>query len=421
MAAVEDIKGFWDAVAKGIEQARDPVAAAVKAIADGEKNKEKLVKAGVAAAIKAQQDAERERKRILDDAIREEERERKKAADKAKKDAEDESKKKSELNSKYLAGLSAGLSKVAAIATSAMSAITGFGNQLAGIVGQANPAAVHRWQLALADSTAVLGRTLTPVLEKMTVIVQRLGNAFASLSPQTQRLIAGMTGGAGLGSVLTAAAIAAKALVASLGPIPIIVGLFGGALAGVVSNMSSAKSLGDAFSRVLGALGTAIEAIAEIAVPLLTAAIEVVTPLLELFADAISYVASVITSALASIGLSSAAGYDPNSKSSTGAAVRQAQIGDLSSFASRNYTSAYGGATNDIAGQSLRELKKINDRLEKMNESMANAGRRPEDRTFNGSSAAYRSLHPFERGSDGKTNFQRGAEVLINRMARLFN
>lgn len=292
-----------------------------------------------------------------------------------------------------------------------MDALTAFGGSLAKFVGKANPAAVQRFTLAADDLQAVIGRALTPVLEKLTVLVQRLGNAFASLSPTTQKFIAGLTGGAGLGAVLAASAVAVRALLAALGPIPIVVGLVGGAIAGVAANMSSAKALGDAFSRVLGVLGTAVEAVAGIAVPLLTTALEFVTPLIEEFAKGLTYLAGVITDVLAELGLIDAAQYDPNAKSSTGAAVRQAQIGDLSSFANKNYTSAYGGATKDeIPSKQLSQLEQINKKLDGL--GYLKDGTRKEDRQVLGSSALGRATHPFEKGTDGKTNFDRGLEVI---------
>lgn len=451
-SAADEIKSFWDAVAKGIEQARDPVAAAVKAIADGEKDKDKIVREGVRAAIKATQDAEKEKERAirdaakkqakliedetkkqakivedalkaeqkaLDDALKDQDKAKRDAADRAKKQAEDEAKKRAELNSKYVEGLTTGLSKVSSVLTSAMNALTGFGNKIASFVAKFSPAAAERWTIATDNLQATIGRMLLPVLEKATVLVQRLGNALASLSPQAQGFIAGLTGGAGLGAVLAAGAVAVRALLASLGPIPILIGLVGGAIAGVVGNMASAKSLGDAFSKVLGALGTVIEAIAGVAVPLLTAAIELVTPLIEEFASALEFVAGVIRDALAALGLTEAANYDPNAKNAT-QAVRRSQVSDLSSFASRNYTAAYSGATSDVPTQQLGVLKDIDKKLGLMNEARLNATRRPEDRTYKGSSEKYRALNPFEKGTDGKTNFDRGVEVIWSRLTSLF-
>lgn len=418
MAATDDVKSFWDAVAKGIEQARDPVAAALKAIADGEKDKERLIKEGVKAAIKAHQDAEKEQEKILNDAYKEQEKLRKQAADKAKKDAEDEAKRKAELNAKVFEGLTTAANKVGAVLTNAMNAVTNFGNSIAAFVGKANPAAVMRFRIAVDDMTAVIGRVLTPVLERVTIVVRGMGDAVASLSGPAQSFIAGMSGGAGIGAVLAAAAGAAKLLLATLGPIPIIVGLVGGAIAGVAGTMASGRQVAEAFGRVAKVVGTIIESLAAVVLPLVSAALEVVVPLLEMLADAITYVTDTILSALESIGLAERSSYDPTAKSSVGAAVRQASIGDISSFASKAYSTAYGGASNDVPKAQLSEMQKMNKTLEDIKKGLMADGTRKEDRQVMGSSSLGRAVNPFEKGTDGKTNFRRGLDVIKESIGR---
>lgn len=481
MAASDDVKSFWDAVAKGIAEAKDPVGAAVKAIADGEKDKERLAKEGVKAAVKAQQDADRERKRLAEeamktqrrlaeeaakaeekirdhafktrlkmvekeveaeqkaieeamkaeqkaiaDALEEQEREKKKAADKAKKDAEDEAKKKADLNKKVFEGLTTGVAKVGAVVTSAMNALTSFGSSLSTFVEKANPVAVMRFGQAVDDMQAVIGRALTPVLERVTIMVRGMGDAFVSLSDPAQKFIAAMTGGAGLGAVLAAAAGAAKLLLASLGPIPIIVGLVGGAIAGVAGTMASGKQVSEAFGRVMKVVGTIIESLAAVVLPLVAAALDVVVPLLDALADAITFVTDSVLAALAAFGL--AGDYDPKAKSSVGAAVRQASIGDIGSFANKAYSSAYGAASQDVPKAQLTQLEQINKKLDAL--GYLADGTRKEDRQVMGSSGLGRAINPNERGTDGKSNLERGLDNITSgrtaqwareRMASLFD
>lgn len=353
---------FWDAVAEAMDKARDPVKAYVRDVLEGER-----------AIEKAREDA--------------------------RKEAEKEAAKRAELNKKIGEGMATALTRVTSSITGAMNALTGFGSQLSQFVGKANPVAVMQFTMAVDNLQAVIGRALTPVLERVTFMVQKLGDAFVSLSPNAQGLIGSLAAGGGLAAVFGAVRIAVMGLMAALGPVPIIVGTLVSALGGLVSTTASGKQFAAALDGVLRAVGTVFEALATVVMPLVEGALQVVTPLLDVFAEAVRTVGSALSDALEYIGFESAANYNPAAKSATGAAVRPAQMTDLSSFASKAYTTAATGGAADIPKQSLDVLKEIRDELKLKRETGAGIA-----------ASGGRALRPFETGSDGKTNLARGWE-----------
>jgi hypothetical protein len=300
-------------------------------------------------------------------------------------------------------GLTTGLAKVVGILGAAEKSLISFGGQLASFVGKANPAAVIRFNRALDDTTAVLGQILTPVLERVTLLMRGIGDALASLSPTAKALVGGLGAGIGLGGVLAAVGVAATTAVAALGGIPVLIGTIGSAIAGLALSTSSGKQLMASFGGVLKLIGSVVEGIAETLVPVFNAVIPVVsavvravgslvsvtlslygilgriggailtgvvlpaleqlTQLLELLAGAIETVAKVVR-AFPGMG---GGDYDPTAESSVGAAVRRASISEIGSFATKAYTSAYGGSTADIPGKSLEELKGIRKGIDEMN------------------------------------------------------
>lgn len=268
--------------------------------------------------------------------------------------------------SQVLQGLAKGPAAVLVLFGAVERALSSFGAQLSRFVSLANPAAVQRLNLVMADMQAVVGRALVPVLERVTLIVRKMADAFASLSPLAQRFIAGAAAGAGLALVVSGITVAVKALLASFGPLPLIIGAVASALIGVAGSMASGEQIGKAFSGVLRAVGTVIEVLARAVIPLVEG---VVTPALEALANAFGWLAKQIQSFLSFLGLVDE--YEPEKKSSVGAAVRQAQFSDLSSFASRQYQSAYQGASSDIPRAQLGELKGIRSGIDGLPDRLA--------------------------------------------------
>jgi hypothetical protein len=342
---------------------------------------------------------------------------------KQKQDEEKAVEKAREANKKYLDGLSFGLSKVTSIVTAAQSSIISFGNSLASFVGKANPVAVMQFTRAVENLQAVIGRALTPALETVTGMVRQLGDAFASLSPTAQRLVGALSFGGGLAGVFGAVSLAVKGLMATFGPVPLIVGAVAGALAGIVATSASGQRIMAAFQSVLTAVGTVFEALAGVVLPVVETALDLIVPLLNEFATGIRFVGSAIKDVLNFIGLTDAANYNPKAQSADGAAVRGAGMSSLSSFASKNYASAFSGsAGQDIPKESLGRLTDIDNGLTTMREMIREFFRdvlnvlRPEKGT-----AADAALNPFERGGDGRTNFGRGLDRLMDRMVSVLD
>lgn len=372
MAKSSSTADFWDRVAEQMERLNDPVKEYIKNLQDEEK-----------------------------------------AAEKA-----------SAANKKYIEGISSGLSKITSVATAAQSALFSFGNQIAGFVALANPVAVMRFTQAMQDFQAVIGRALTPVLDRVTTMIRQLGDAFASLSPTAQSLIGGLAMGGGLAGVFAAVSFAVKGLLLAFGPIPLIVGAVTSALAGLLTTSASGAKLMAAFNSVLAAAGTIFEALAGVVLPLVETALELVTPLLEAFASALSYVGSVVREVLSALGLTSAASYNPTAKSSVGAAVRTAGMSDLSSFATKNYTSAYSGsaAAQDVPKESLNKLGEIKISLDNLEQIIYKAAASIVNALGIGKgSAVDAALNPFETGGDGKTNFGRGTDRIMGWMRSVFD
>lgn len=253
-------------------------------------------------------------------------------------------------------GLRTGPEKIIALFAALEKSLVSFGNSVARFVEKANPNAVLRWNQAIADLQAVIGRALVPALESLTGMVRKIADAFASLSPEAKRLVTGLGMGAGLGGALSALATAGVALLRVFGGLPVLIGTLVGAFIGVASTMQSGKAIFQAFGSVVKALSAVVEVVALALVPVLE---YVLIPALEEVASAAKEAASGLKDVVD--GLRAMVGMDPlKSESSVGAAVRNSQIGDIQSYINRAYTSAFQGASKeDIDKQQLTELKGI--------------------------------------------------------------
>jgi hypothetical protein len=264
--------------------------------------------------------------------------------------------------------------------------ITSLGGGMAKFVQLANPAAVYQFNIAVENAMSALGRVFAPILERVAGMIQMLGNAIESLSPQAKRLIAGLSMGAGLAGAFAAVAAAISAAVAALGgPVTLIITL-AAAILGVAAASADGKKLMAEFGKILQLLGSAFEEMAAEVLPIieelmpsvmevlgsllkaytavngiiisvLAVAIKaVLVPVLEALAIVVTEVANAIVKSVnwirKQLGLESKApAYDPNKN--TAIAARQAQFGDIRGFASRAYTSIYntsaGGADTQLS------------------------------------------------------------------------
>lgn len=194
-------------------------------------------------------------------------------------------------------------------------------SQVVSFVAKANPAAAQRWSLAVDDFMAVMGRAFVPLLEEAGKIVRTVADAFASLSPEGQGFTRAMSG---VSAVLSTVGEVVK----RIAPAFVRVGEVLGPVFTAVEK---------AFKSLAGAAGEGLA----LFITGLARAIQVVTPLIELFAKAVEVLADALGMVLseANKAAGSADGFKPGA--SRGAAVRQASITDLNSSINRQYTSAF--------------------------------------------------------------------------------
>lgn len=313
--------------------------------------------------------------------------------------------------------------------------IQGMGAGITKFVALANPAAVMRWNMAMENAMSALGRVFIPLLDRFTHLIQMLGDAIESLSPQAKSLIAGLTAGGGLAAIFGAIAAAAALLVKTFGGLPMLIGTLVAAFAGVFAATADGQQLMAGFAQVLKVVGTVFEEIAKVLVPIvastagpvlkalgdvlatlggvvvrvmealapglkalaqliaalapvfeeLVAAVAplaeaILVPLAALFSalaqvvaavfipilkelasvirDVAEFIIDVVKELLSFLGLEmpgKTPEFKPDEKRAQ--AVRQSQITSLSSFASKAYTTAYGGAAADVPSEILKEAK----------------------------------------------------------------
>lgn len=257
-----------------------------------------------------------------------------------------------------LPGLTTGPARIVGLFGALEKALTSFAGQVTKFVALAAPVTVMRFNAALADLQAVIGKALVPVLERVTQLVRGLADGFVSLSPQAKQLAAGLGVGVGLGGAFAALAAAGKALVAVFGGLPVLVGTLVASFVGVASTMASGKAIMSAFGAVVKAVGSVIDTVAKAVLPLLEA---VLVPALHAVADIIRGVADKVRElARAARELLNLGAEEEPSKSSVGAAARSAQVGDIQSYISRAYTNAYQmGTGEDYARTTATTLGKI--------------------------------------------------------------
>jgi hypothetical protein len=156
-----------------------------------------------------------------------------------------------------------------------------------GFVQKANPGAVMRFQLAVDDLQAVIGRAMVPTLNRLTQTVRTIANAFAGLSANGQTLIASVAAGT-VGLVAFGAAALLVQTVMTGGLLPIfsaVAGALGGfafvsgslqpvferltaVFSGVADRVGAviARFAGsDAFAGIMTALGEVVALVVDVA------------------------------------------------------------------------------------------------------------------------------------------------------------
>ncbi len=249
--------------------------------------------------------------------------------------------------------------------------LIGFGVGLTKFVSQINPAAVYRFDLAVGTLMATLGKSLAPVLDKVTALIHKLADAFASLSPAAKQMGISLSVGGALAAILGGLATAMRLLFATVGRGPLILATLIGAFAGMIAQTSSAEKLAAAFGRVLEAVGQIIESVVAAITPLVEAVLPLLVKGLEMLASALEFVASVIKKFLAELGIESKE-FKIDKKGTP--PLRPASFSSIEGFAKRAYSMAgmgSGKAADDPAKAALGVLKDIDKGLDTLPERIA--------------------------------------------------
>jgi hypothetical protein len=249
------------------------------------------------------------------------------------------------------------MGRLAVVLQAAERAVVGFGNHLAAFVGKANPAAVQRFQLAVDDLQAVLGRALQPVLERVTQVVRTAADAFASLSPEAQKLAAGFGVGGVVGGFVTALAAVGPSLLKFLGGVKLVAGGLVGAVAGMALTSPAGAGLVAVFERLAVAFGRLAEILTAALVPVLD---RVLVPVLDAVASGVLAFAETLGVLLDALGAGvGATRYQFKSGASVGASVQPATVSSFSAFSNRAYATAFQGSGPDVPRQQLEYLRRI--------------------------------------------------------------
>lgn len=141
-------------------------------------------------------------------------------------------------------------------------AISGIQTTLVNFVRLANPAAVLRFQLALDDLQAVIGRAMVPALNQFTAVLRGIANAVAGLNGNGQRIIASIAAGTAGLIAFGAAALAVQTILTG-GMLPLLSAIAGavGGLAFVSTDLMPAlRGIGEVFVSIVNQVGGMIAA-----------------------------------------------------------------------------------------------------------------------------------------------------------------
>ncbi len=139
--------------------------------------------------------------------------------------------------------LSASIQKLQTTATTASASLDALTSAISANVARFvelyNPAAVKRFELAVADLNAVIGRALMPVLERFTLVVREIGNAIAGLTPAGTKMIGILAAvGVGLGVAVVATGVVFSTVAGALVGLTVLAGAFGTATAIATAGLS---------------------------------------------------------------------------------------------------------------------------------------------------------------------------------------
>jgi hypothetical protein len=211
----------------------------------------------------------------------------KEAAEEAEREEKEAAKKRKERVDAAFAAAARGAELLRAPLAAFGQTLTAIQQGVVGFVQKANPGAVMRFQLAVDDLQAVIGRAMVPTLNRLTQTVRTIANAFAGLSANGQTLIASVAAGT-VGLVAFGAAALLVQTVMTGGLLPIlsaVAGALGGfafvsgslqpvferltaVFSGVADRVGAviARFAGsDAFAGIMTALGEVVALVVDVA------------------------------------------------------------------------------------------------------------------------------------------------------------
>lgn len=150
-------------------------------------------------------------------------------------------------------------------------AVSSIQMQVARFVKLANPAEFQRFQQAVDDLYASIGRVLTPVLQAATDLFRSLGGALFGLNESGQRAIRALAAGTAAMLIFAAAAVALQAIMSG-GVLPVIAAVVG-AMAGLIATSDAFRpalaNIGKVVGGVLESFGAALEQLLPAAQPVM--------------------------------------------------------------------------------------------------------------------------------------------------------
>jgi hypothetical protein len=229
---------------------------------------------------------------------------------------------------------SAGVAGVAAAAS--LGVFADLGKQIAGFVQLASPGTVQLFNRALEDSTALIGRAFTPILELLTEVIRAGADSLGGFVEVGGRVAQGLRPLVGALGVLSE----------SFGRVGLVVGRAADALAPMW------VALSESMAEVMGALQPLVdlmidfggEVLVELAKAFVTAVNEIVpyvTAAARAFGDLARWLADVGRAALALFGLDLPNESGTREGSSVGAAAKSASVGSLESTLQKATISAF--------------------------------------------------------------------------------
>lgn len=254
---------------------------------------------------------------------------------------------------------------LASAAGGALQMVVGLGQQLSGMVGLANPAALNMFNRALEDIQGVIGQALVPIFNLFTEIIRAAGDSLTTFA----------------NVIGVAAAQILKPVVEILKVLFEVVGQIGQVIGKVMEAAAPAlAAVGQAILAIMAALKPVIDLLIDVLGGALIVAFEVlaglilmVTPLVVSLAEAIGslikWISDGVRDLLAFVGISlDASGPGTAPGSSVGKAVKSTSIGSVESVLSKAQTSAYslGSGASDPAATTAAKTSTIVTLLESL-------------------------------------------------------